>query len=440
MIMKYKLPQSRPKTVKSTMAPYFDRTRGNIIPGSHRLQWLLSRILDDKVLRMPAVLVGGSNGKGTTCAFIESIIREHGLVTGLYTSPHLIHPNERIRINGIPISETKLENYLKIVDRLSKCLLPDASFFELITATAFVVFYKEKIDFLVCEVGLGGHFDSTNSISPLLSVITSISLEHTEFLGDSLFKIACDKAFISRRNKHLIIGDIADEAVQGIKHTAKIIGSSPVFCSNSTLNENLTEIVKYFSTSNDFVFPKINLPNLITALNSIQYLFKDLQIEINIDKVKKGIQKTFWPGRFDVRQICGRNVIFDASHNSDGFKYFLNAYNLSSFSSKKFVLIFCSLKDKDWKKTLLLLPFEKISAIIFTEVPILRSEKSSELAKFYKENIGNCISHDIENFELALETGMNLSFELPLVITGSIAFIGLVMERFNLNVFEDMSE
>ncbi|MBX9839054.1 MAG: hypothetical protein K2X69_12180, partial [Silvanigrellaceae bacterium] len=184
--MTYKLPSLSNVKKNSILEPYFDRVRGKIIPGAHRLQILLQDWIEEGIFQIPSVLVTGSNGKGTTCAFIESILRHHDLKTGLYTSPHLIHPNERIRINGIPISENILENNLNIIINITKERLPDASLFEILTATALLTFLKEKIDFLICEVGLGGLYDSTNSISPLVSVLTSVSLEHTDFLGKTL--------------------------------------------------------------------------------------------------------------------------------------------------------------------------------------------------------------------------------------------------------------
>jgi dihydrofolate synthase/folylpolyglutamate synthase len=207
----------------SLLKPFFNKTRGKMIPGAYRLQKLLVNWLDQGILNLPSVLITGSNGKGTTCAFIESILRASGFKTGLYTSPHLIHPAERIRINGIPINDELLETTIIEITKQADIHLPDASFFEILTAVGFLIFFKEKIDFLICEVGLGGYEDSTNATSPIVSAITSISLEHTEILGDSLYQIGKDKAFVARRNRPIVVASqIPLEAKNGIFESAEI--------------------------------------------------------------------------------------------------------------------------------------------------------------------------------------------------------------------------
>lgn len=449
--MNYTLPPIQKVYNKSSIEPYFDRAWGTIIRGAHRLQILLNDYLPQGILNTPCILVSGSNGKGTTCAFIESIIREHGFKTGLYTSPHLIHPTERMRINGIVIEEKILEKYLNIIVEASKIYLPDASFFELTTATAFLIFLEQKVEFIVCEVGLGGHYDSTNCLAPLASVLTSVSLEHTKFLGDTLFQIAADKSFISRRNKPFIISQtICKEALAGVEETIQITGAKLVHSSNELpeLFEKQLHSIKYSEHHSLFHFAKLNLINLRTALCAVYQLQIQLQTQyqktIHIDQssLEKSILKTEWPGRFDIRKINGRNVIFDASHNPDGFQYFLKEYQKSQFSKRKCVLIFASLSDKDWKTTLSFLP-EIAKSIIFTQIPSNRTELAGDLTQYlqkqketedhFKTNYKNIFCSTIPNFDLALETAMDEMPDLPLVITGSIAFIGSAMKRFGLN-------
>lgn len=448
--MNYKLPSLQKIEKKSSLEPYFDRARGTIIPGAHRLQLLLNDWLEEGILNIPSVLITGSNGKGTTCAFIESILREHSFKTGLYTSPHLIHPTERIRINGIPIEEEVLKKSLNIIIKASQKYLPDASFFELSTATAFLIFLNQKVDFLICEVGLGGHYDSTNCLSPLVSALTSISFEHTEFLGDTLKKIASDKSFISRRNRPFIISTtITKEAIVGIQETIKITGAKIVHSSDimpEVMECQLQSIVS-LNTENICHFAKLNLINLRTALCVIHHIQIEYRyqfnktFEIKKNLLNKAISKTIWPGRFDIRKINGRNVIFDASHNSDGFQYFLQEYQQSPFSNNKCVLVFASLNDKDWKTTVCFLPMIAVS-IIFTEIPSNRAQLADDISNYiqqqnktenhFKTNYQNITCSTIPNFDLALETAMNQMPDLPLVITGSIAFIGSAMQRFGL--------
>ncbi|APJ02648.1 bifunctional folylpolyglutamate synthase/dihydrofolate synthase [Silvanigrella aquatica] len=453
--MKYHLPSLKKVEKKSSLDAYFDRSWGTIIRGAHRLQILLQDDLCNGIINIPTVLVSGSNGKGTTSAFIESIMRKHGCKTGLYTSPHLIHPTERIRINGKPIDEKLLEEFLFITIEKSKKYLPDASFFELTTATAFQIFLHQQIEFLVCEVGLGGHYDSTNCLSPIVSVLTSVSLEHTKFLGETLTKIAADKSFISRRNRPFIVSETLNkEALMGVKETTAITGAIVCHAKDKQPNlyENLLQKIARVDNNISYHFAKLNLINLRTALCAVEQIKEEFKnqfqklIPLNEISLEQAILNTEWPGRFDIRMIHNRSVIFDASHNPDGFKYFLNEYEKSIFSNKKCVLIFASLNDKDWKSTLNLLP-KIASSIIFTEVPSNRAQIASEFLSYINENNNkeelisnyqNLSCFTIPNYELALETAMNQFPDLPLVITGSIAFIGMAMDRFGLEFHRGM--
>ncbi len=442
--MKYTLPKFIPQQVNPLLEPYFEKTRGKMKPGSHRLHLLLKNYLKDDILQIPSVLVGGSNGKGTTCAFIESILRSHDIKTGLYTSPHLIHPNERIRINGVPLSEDTFEKNLLIIITEAQNTLPDASLFEILTAAALYTFKEEKIDFLICEVGLGGLLDSTNCIAPLVSILTSVSLEHTDILGDTEEQIAIDKAFISRRNKPIILGDLNQSAISGALKTIQLTGAVPKFF-DTMLYEKFSQVFSQIKLNNnsEFSFANLNISNLNTALLAIQEIEVEMQnqfntkLNLNIEKTLTGIKKTQWPGRFDIRQIENRTIIFDASHNPDGFEFFLREYKSSNFSNKRCTLVFASLSDKDWRKTLRKIP-EIAHTIYITEMDSPRAELSKNILEYFnKLKIENQSQHfDIfcyDKYEIALEAAMNQNINDPIVITGSIAFIGLVMERLGLS-------
>lgn len=412
----------------SLLKPFFSKARGKIIPGAYRLQKLLVNWLDQGILNLPSVLITGSNGKGTTCAFIESILRASGFKTGLYTSPHLIHPAERIRINGIPINDKLLETTIIEVKKQANIHLPDASFFEILTAVGLLIFLKEKIDFLICEVGLGGYEDSTNAISPMVSAITSVSLEHTEILGHSLYQIGRDKAFVARRNRPLIVSSqIPLEAQNGIFETAKIIGSHVVMSSDSKTCA-FTNTVK-----------KIDNCNLNTALAVVDLLKQNLPKKYS-EKISKaaieyGKLNMFWPGRFDIRTIRNRCVIFDASHNPEGFEFFLQQYTKSKFADKKCVLLFSSLNDKDWRKTVLEIP-KIANFVFFTQINSDRAEKLENFSQYIATLENNFVEYEaIENMNDAIEKSFSLHPDNPIVITGSIAFIGAVMELLNVEVF-----
>ena len=376
--------------MKSVLTPYFNKVRGKILPGAHRLQKLVSPQLQLGILNIPCILVTGSNGKGSVCAYLEQILREHGFKTGLYTSPHLVHPSERIRLDGIPISEAILEQNILQIEKQSKIYLPDASFFEL----------------------------TTNALSPLVSILTSVSLEHTDYLGSTLKKIASDKSHISRRNRPLVLAQVGQEALEGVKETVQKIGSYIVTVSQYD--------------GNDF--------NLNTALTAIETLSKEIHFNFSKDKIQTAIKKTFWPGRFDIRNISSREVIFDAAHNPAGFDFFIEKYNKSPYKNTKCVLLFSSLADKDWHSI-----FKKIYLIadyvILTNINTNRAEDVDNFQSFIQEmklsNYPFPKYEIIENAETSVQAALKIFSSLPLVITGSIAFIGNIMEYLGIEVFSN---
>ncbi|NBW81537.1 hypothetical protein EBR21_07265, partial [bacterium] len=218
---------------ESTVQSMFSRVRGHIEPGSHRMQRLVPASVLTNIETIPTILVGGTNGKGSTCALLEKAIRDSGFKTALYTSPHLVAPTERIRFDGIPIHRDKFLDAARKSFQDAQQRLPDATFFELVSATAFHLIAENPPDAFICEVGLGGRLDSTNVLSPIISVLTSIGLDHTEWLGDTEDQIAHEKIFISRRNRKIFVGSVSTLAKQGIDQGLAITGGIPVFVTDA---------------------------------------------------------------------------------------------------------------------------------------------------------------------------------------------------------------
>ncbi len=410
---------------------YHKARERDIIPGAYRLQTLLHSKNFSVLTNIPTILVGGTNGKGSTCAYIESILRHLGFKTGLYTSPHLLKPNERIRINNIPVKEAEIINTLKTLIEQSEKYLKDASFFELMTAAALLIFQIEKVDVIVCEVGLGGQFDSTNALAPTVSVLTSVALDHTHILGKTLSKIATDKSHIARRNKPFIIND-RYLSPKGLKATLKqaekigaIVHKTSECCAKSTENIFINFRQKPYSQNIKTA--------LCTVLSFIQ--FTQNQKLLDLKKIQLGVKKTFWPGRFDVRQLQKKTFIFDAAHNPEGIKNFINQYKISKFKKTEFHLLFASLNDKNWREGLnLIVPYAKTISI--TECKNERAERADTIFKYLEsknchKNV-NCIS----NLEKALIRTLSLPSCEPIVVIGSIAFIGSVFESLKLDVFQ----
>ncbi len=287
--------------------------------------------------------VAGTNGKGSVSSIISSILIESGLNVGLYTSPHLVDFTERIRINGFPINRDSVIDFVQRISPVVKSIKP--SFFEITVAMAFDFFHNSKVDIGIIEVGLGGRLDSTNVITPILSVITSIGMDHMDMLGDSIEKIAFEKAGIIKPNVPCLISrDISQEA-KNIIHKRAYQLNSPI--------EESTHL------SSD-LFKNCPLKgiyqreNLSTAINSINLL----DINISQEHIKLGlrnvVQNSGIRGRWEIHRDSPL-VILDTGHNIDGVSS--NIHQLKSEYAKRSVhVIWGMVNDKDRKSILKLLP------------------------------------------------------------------------------------
>lgn len=404
----------------------------HIKPGAYRLQRLLGRNHFHTTLLIPSILVGGTNGKGTTCAFLESILRHSGLKTGLYTSPHLVSPTERIRISGIPVSEKEILDTLKKLDINRKLFLPDATFFECMTATALLLFYEKNVDVIICEVGLGGRYDSTNIINPIMSVLTGVSLEHTQILGKTIAKIAGDKAYIGRRNKPFVVNaDIPQSAYHAVCKTAKLLGSDMILTS-----QKLTKSIEQNFFEHSSHIARKNLRTALTVIDCITQKYQNFNKfrQITNDTIRLGIENMWWPGRFDIREIQGKTVIFDCAHNPGGVEFFLKQYEKSKFAKSKFDLIFASLEDKNWKTNISLLShFAKSVTIVPFDNE--RAQNPDNIFTYLKTTFPNLNTSLGSNIKNSIDKLFNSNSKAPILVTGSIAFVGAAFESFNINVF-----
>jgi len=275
-----------------------------------------------------SVHVGGTNGKGSAVAYIDSIFRQQGICVGKFISPHLIDLAERFQINGIPISAEELHEeivfFKNLVER--KNILP--TFFEFCTAIAFHWFALQKVDWAVIEVGMGGRFDSTNVIIPEACAITNIGLEHTQYLGDTLEKIAREKAGIIKRNVPVVTGETNPETVKVFQDYAKKM-NAPLWQIDKDFHVQwlksgeITKItyqspvreIKDAPTRLDASYQRENAG---VALAVIDWLTQK-GIPINEDAITQGLANAYWPGRFDLVSKSPW-VLLDSAHNPDGMK------------------------------------------------------------------------------------------------------------------------
>lgn len=342
-----------------TGAAAYKKDIGNIIKAC--------KILDNPQNKFKSIHIAGTNGKGSTAHMLASIFQEAGYKTGLYTSPHLKDFRERIKINGQLISKKDtLDFILKNKNQYEKI---EMSFFEYTVAMAFDYFANENVDIAIIETGLGGRLDSTNIISPEISIITNIGYDHTNLLGNSLEEIAKEKAGIIKKNTPVIIGRKQKETEHIFKSEAKEKNSSIHFC-----KKNLN-----YSTDLKGEYQKENLNTALQAM-------KILNLNINDGIISKGlnnvVKNTGLNGRWQT--IAKKPLtICDTGHNEDGIKN--NIKQLKKLKFNKLHFVFGTVNDKDLRKILRLLPVN--AQYYFCSANIersLNSEKLLEESKNFK--------------------------------------------------------
>lgn len=317
--------------------------------------------------------IAGTNGKGSVSHSLASILQEAGYKVGLYTSPHLIDFRERIRVNGIPVSEEYVIRFVEDFKHLnSKRIHPlSPSFFELTTALAFKYFAEEKIDIAVIEVGLGGRLDCTNIITPILSVITNISFDHTQFLGNTLAQIASEKAGIIKHQVPVVIGETTKETRPVFENKAKEM-DAPIFFAE--------EIDRSECDQYDFElkgsYQKKNLRTILCAMKRLPF--------IHPEHIQKGLtnvcKNTGLMGRW---QTLSTNplIICDTGHNVGGWKYL--APQISSVPCDRLHIVFGMVDDKDIRNVLSMLP--KNAVYYFTQANNHRAIPAQQVGELAKE-------------------------------------------------------
>jgi len=275
---------------------------------------LLSERLGHPERTYPVVHVAGTNGKGSVSAMLESILRGAGYRTGLYTSPHLVRQGERVQVDRRILAEDEVVRFTQELQPIAAALGardPDdhPSFFEFMTAMAFLRFQRERVDVAVIETGLGGRLDATNVVEPELSVITSIGHDHMEFLGDTLELIAAEKAGIIKPGRPVVIGRLPREAEAVIRRIAHERGSA-VHAVAEQFGESLD---RYPVTRLEGSYQRINAATATLAARLLRARFA-----ISDEAITRGLASVDWPGRWQHFALEDREIIFDASHNPEG--------------------------------------------------------------------------------------------------------------------------
>ena len=364
-------------------------------PGIDNIRFFVDH-LDLNLLDIKFIHVGGTNGKGSTCAYLSSIIQESGYKVGLFTSPHFFDFRERIKVNNKKIEKDFITKFIQENIELIEEL--NLSFFELSFGMSLYYYFEQKVDYAVIEVGLGGRLDATNIINPILSVITNISYDHTEILGNSLEKIAYEKAGIIKKNTKIIIGE-RDRKTQNI------------FIQKA--DENFSDIIFASDYKTDFENSEIEYQN--KNIRTAVQVSKNLNDQnINETTIKKGIMNldsnTDFYGRWTIINYNPK-VIFDSAHNESGFSYL--SQQLEKLNYDRLFIILSFVKGKDVKKLITYLP--KKSLIYFTSSNSERSMNYEDIIQCVKENI----NFDKNPMKVYKEVLKQSSSKDLIIITGS---------------------
>ena len=330
------------------------------------------------------VHVAGTNGKGSTSAMIAAGLSASGLKTGLYTSPHLHQPTERIRIDGVPVSPTEFARAFDEVHRAADKLLDAGalavhpSYFETVTLMAFHIFHERRVDAVVYEVGLGGRLDATNVVLPELAVITPVDYDHEQFLGSSLESIAGEKAGILKANRPVVVAPQHDAAFAVIEKRAREL-HCPLYQTSELqpLNVEIHEQGCRYSLGPLAVDCPLagehQLQNSLTALLALR------RLSVADDPIVKGIATVSWPGRLEQVSASPR-IILDGAHNPAGARA-LAAYIQHFFKGKRVGLIFGAMRDKSIDEIATLL-FPLADQLILTAPNMPRALRPEALLDF----------------------------------------------------------
>ena len=422
---------------------------------------VLLEAMDHPERRFPAVLIAGTNGKGSTAATLASILQAAGIKTGLYTSPHLVRINERIRINGTEIPDDDFALVHDVVDRTAERLVNEGdlpwhpSFFEMLTAMAFEYFARRGVELAVLEVGMGGRLDATNVVEPRISVVTDISLDHQKFLGNTVTEIAREKAGIIRPGGVVVTLPQQPQANDVIGNTvlergARAISAVPYVPSLSPASAEYLErrsgpdqeerkqplsryplqvMGKQILVETPLI-GRHQLRNVALAIATAEELGKQ-GFAVTPDAIEQGIRQTRWPGRFQIVPPAGGapEFVLDVAHNPDG-AWALRSTLSAVYGDRPFTLVFGVMRDKAIRDVSEIL-FPLAEKVVATRADNPRAATTEEIrAAVSRVAVDLVESPDVVS---ALQTAAASAGASGLVVvTGSIYIVGEAMRALKL--------
>ncbi len=416
----------------------FNRQRAGIKPGLERTLTLLNK-LNNPHEKLKSIHIAGTNGKGTISSLLASYYKELNLKVGLYTSPHLVKFNERIRIGNTQISNQYLINkYNQLIDIINQI---DATFFEITTVIAFSYFAENNCDICIIETGMGGRYDSTNVLNPILSIITSISFDHKEYLGNTLELIAAEKAGIIKQKTPVFLVNINDDILNVFQNEAKSKNAKLINLKNSEskFSEKIVKLIseenfkaKYQLNNIEFqtdLLGKHNTLNINSIANILKYISSEMNSKISnefdeqkfISSIINLNKNTGYFGRMSIIKT-NPYIILDTSHNEEALSYLIKI--IKQHSNQKFNIIYTGMKDKENIQNLQIVK-EITDKLILTKSSNPRNQELDILesnAKYlnYKE------IETYQKLEECLDIELNTSNNI--LIVGSFFLISDVMK------------
>lgn len=395
----------------------------------------LIRRLGHPERHMKVIHVAGTNGKGSVCAFLSSMLTEGGKRTGLFTSPHLVKINERFQINNEPVSDEifldAYERVMKLVEEMQKDGFYHPAYFELLFAIGMVIFEKAQVEYLILETGLGGRLDATNIVEkPVVTVITSISLDHTEILGDTIEEIAGEKAGIIKQGIPIVYDGREKRAEKVILQKAEEENAKavPLYEEKLSIQGSTDHSVDYLFDESFYQGHVITVPYLApyqvrnSALALLAMEEIDPQHEIGLETRLQAIRDTRWQGRMET-VLPG--VIVDGAHNEDGVHEFVRTLRQVG-SSRRIVMLFSAVVEKNYEKMVhTICDTGCIQEVVVTEIHGSRIVPAEELAAVFRKFTSVPVTA-ISSIEEAFDTAMVKKGDGLLFCVGSLYLVGEV--------------
>jgi len=416
--------------------------------------------------RFPTVLVAGTNGKGSTAATLASILQASGLKTGLYTSPHLVRLNERIRLDGEPIGDDDFAMLHDVVDRTAERLVGEGdlpwhpSFFETLTAMGFEYFARSRPEMVVLEVGMGGRLDATNVVEPRLSIITDISLDHQKYLGETVGEIAREKAGIIRPGGIVVtlpqlpeandvignaILDADARAVNAVPYVPPVSLSSGQWqVASGQWQRYPLDVMGARILVESPLVGRHQLRNLALAIAAAGELHNQGIVQITPETIAQGIRETHWPGRFQVVPAAGDNpeYVLDVAHNPAGawaLRSTLSAAYRELQNGREITMVFGVMRDKAVAEITEIL-FPIAAHVIVTHANNPRSASPAEIRRAAARVASDTDIEEYEDVASALERARKVAGPKIagsgglVVVTGSIYIVGEAMRTLGVRI------